>query len=135
MIRSLLLLLTAVAFFSCSNSKKTPEKKAQETPKAQIQIAPGHVQASINIKNIEVTDNQRIVTADVVEVLKYGSATDPLPAGTTIRFEINDDFSKEMRSKIKINTKLDATVFHQNQEMMMGGSQNSISWKLISINN
>lgn len=127
--------MTTIFFIGCSNSKKTSQNSLQKGPDADIQLAPNHIQALLEITNIEETKSQKTVTARVLEILNYGSATDPLPSGTVIKFSINNNYSEEIRSKIQNNSKLNTVLFHQNQEMMMGESQNSTSWKLISINN
>ena len=132
---SLLIIFTSILLLGCSNSKKTVINNSQESPEAELQLAPGHIQAMLQVISVEETDSQKIVSVKVLEILNYGSSTDPVPSGTMIEFAMNNDFSKEVRSKVKANANIKAVLFHQSEGMMVGEQKKSNYWKLISINN
>jgi hypothetical protein len=88
----------------------------------------------LEITDIEENESQNIISAKVLEVLEYGSSTDPLPEGTLIRFTVTTklytDSNKEFSAKNNINATLTKL-----QGRMMDNSDTSTLWTLITINN
>jgi translation elongation factor EF-Tu-like GTPase len=126
-------LLTVALLVGCSNSKNISEEESPEKPIANLQLAPNHIQAILKISNIEKQESQELVTAEVVEILNYGSATDPVPSGSTIQFFVSDNYSQQLRDKIEKDSKINAILFKENARMRMEESMPSNAWKLISI--
>lgn len=132
---TLLIIFTSVLLLSCSNSKKSAEDATQMKPIAKLPLAPGYIQASLEIIEIETEESQHIVSAKVLEILNYGSATSPVPTETIIKFVLSNDASEEMKNRIKPDATINAVLSRQ-ESLQMGGNQKmNTYWKLISINN
>lgn len=131
----LLITVTIMFLISCSNSKKTAEDTNEMKPIAELPLAPGYIQASLEIIEIEAEESQQIVSAKVLEVLKYGSTTKPVPTDTIIKFVMRDDASEKMKNRIKPDATINAVLAQQESPKMSGNQQMSNYWKLISINN
>lgn len=98
-------------------------------------MAPGYIQAYLKILNIEDNGEQKIISSEVLEILNYGSSTDPVPKGTYLKFTIDKELYNSSSSKFKSNGTLTAILSKQASGMMMGGQEKPKLWKLITINN
>ena len=123
-----------ILFVSCSNSKKTSENNAENKPKAEVPLAPGYVQAMLKITNIEEEGTKNIVSARVIEVLKYGSSTDPVAEGAIIRFYSTDELLSDLTDAYSNNESLNATLSNA-QGRMIENSNTFKLWSLITITN
>lgn len=132
---TLLIIFASVLLLSCSNSKKSAEDSTQMNPIAKLPLAPGYIQASLEIIEIETEESQQIISAKVLEVLNYGSATDPVPTETIIKFIMRNDASEKMKNRIKTDATINAVLSQPENPRMNGNQKISNYWKLISINN
>jgi PBP1b-binding outer membrane lipoprotein LpoB len=132
--RLFLIPLSMILFVSCSNSKKTSENNAENKPKAEVPLAPGYVQAMLKITNIEEEGTKNIVSARVIEVLKYGSSTDPVAEGAIIRFYSTDELLSDLTDAYSNNESLNATLSNA-QGRMIENSNTFKLWSLITITN
>ena len=132
---NLLILLASTLIISCASNKKSSDSTSKAMPVAEISLAPGHIQTRFEISEIASTDNQKIITAIVLEVLNYGSSVEPIPAGTVIKFSMSNDLAKEMNNSLKPKEIFNAILFNEGGSMKMGNEQSAKLWKLITINN
>lgn len=129
-----ILLITFVIFslINCSNSKKTTEDSTQNKPVAELPLAPGQIQALLEIIDLETDTTQNIVSAKVLEVKNYGSSTSPVPTESVINFMVDSDTFKKLGNSLKPNATINAIL----SKIESGKSQQTSNyWKLISINN
>ncbi|MEP1152259.1 MAG: hypothetical protein JXR20_07840 [Balneola sp.] len=129
-----ILLITFVIFslINCSNSKKTAEDSTQNKPVAELPLAPGQIQALLEIIDLETDTTQNIVSAKVLEVKNYGSSTSPVPTESIINFMVDSDTFKKLGNSLKPNATINAIL----SKIESGKSQKTSNyWKLISINN
>ncbi len=117
---------------ACASSKSKNDQMPEKTPEAEVSLAPGYIQTLLEITNISEAENEKTITAVVKEVMNYGSATDPVPAGTEIQFIMKDSFSKDVINKVKSGETITTILSKQGSEMMMGDQKKNL-WKLISI--
>ena len=129
-----LIILSAIFFMSCSHSKKISEENTQIKPQAEVPLAPNHIQALLEITDIEEEDTENIISARVIEVLNYGSSTDPIAEGTLIKFYSNDVLLSDINKAFSGKKSVNATLSNIQGRM----NENSNTYKLftlITINN
>jgi hypothetical protein len=131
---SFFILLVSISFINCSNSKKASKEMTQDIPLAEVSLAPNHIHVLLKITNIIQGETQKTISGVVEEVLNYGSAVEPVPSGSIIKFSMSNELPKDNQEKTKIGTTINAVLLSENQEMMMEGQTKSTLWKLISIN-
>lgn len=132
--KHVLIAICALFVLSCANKKNTTDT-SQPSPQAEISLAPGYIQADLKILKIEDNGEQKIISSEVLDVLNYGSSTDPVPKGTQLKFSVDKELYNSSSSKFKSNGTLTAILSNQGRGMMMGGQEKSNLWKLITINN
>lgn len=132
--KHVLLAICALFVISCANKKNTTDT-SKPSPQAELTLAPGYIQADLKILNIEDDGEQKIISSEVIDILNYGSSTDPVPKGTYLKFTIDKGLYNSSSSKFKSNGTLTAILSNQGGGMMMGGQEKSNLWKLITINN
>ena len=132
--KHVLLAICALLLISCANKKNTTDT-SQPSPQAELSLAPVYIQAYLKILNIEDNGEQKIISSEVLEILNYGSSTDPVPKGTYLKFTIDKELYNSSSSKFKSNGTLTAILSKQASGMMMGGQEKPKLWKLITINN
>lgn len=135
MIKSLLIILFSTLLISCASNKKSSKSESQELPPAELALAPGHIQVSIEISEVENSNNQQIVTAEVLKVLNYGSAVEPVPTGSMIKFSMADELSEKLKGNMNPGSVFSAVLFNEGSGMKMGNKESDKLWKLITINN
>ncbi|MFY0698767.1 MAG: hypothetical protein JXR11_12995 [Balneola sp.] len=132
--KHVLLAICALFVISCANKKNSTDT-SQQSPQAELSLAPGYIQADLKILNIEDNGDQKIISSEVLDILNYGSSTDPVPKGTYLKFTIDKELYNNSSSKFKSNGTLTAILSNQGSGMTMGGQEKSNLWKLITINN
>ncbi|MBO6621566.1 MAG: hypothetical protein JJ927_15035 [Balneola sp.] len=108
---------------------------SEPAPEAEISLAPGYIQANLKILTIEDSGSQKIISSEVLEILNYGSSTDPVPSGSSLKFVIDNELFNKSSNKIKQNGTLTAILSIEQSGMMMGNDKKTNLWKLITINN
>lgn len=132
--KHVLLAICTLFVISCANKKNTTDT-SKPSPQAELTLAPGYIQADLKILNIEDNGEQKIISSEVLDILNYGSSTEPVPKGTYLKFTIDKELYNSSSSKFKPNGTLTAILSNQGSGMMMGGQEKSNLWKLITINN
>lgn len=132
--KSLLLVICTALLIGCANKKKMTNN-SEPAPEAEISLAPGYIQANLKILTIEDSGSQKIISSEVLEILNYGSSTDPVPSGSSLKFVIDDELFNKSSNKIKQNGTLTAILSTEESGMMMGNDKKTKLWKLITINN
>ena len=93
----------------------------------------------VNAKDVDKIakqlETENFSYSEVLDILNYGSSTDPVPKGTYLKFTIDKELYNSSSSKFKSNGTLTAILSKQESGMMMGGQEKSNLWKLITINN
>ncbi|MBO6710123.1 MAG: hypothetical protein JJ892_00915 [Balneola sp.] len=132
--KSLLLVICTALILGCANKKKMTDN-SEPAPEAEISLAPGYIQANLKILTIEDSGSQKIISSEVLEILNYGSSTDPVPSGSSLKFVIDNELFNKSSNKIKQNGTLTAILSIEQSGMMMGNDKKTNLWKLITINN
>lgn len=132
--KSFLLVVCSVLLINCANKKKTTQN-SESTPEAEVSLAPGQIQAHLKILMIEDNGSHKMVSSEVIEILSYGSATDPVPSGSEISFAVNNELYNKSLNLIKQNNTLVAILSNNESNMMMGDKTKTTLWKLITIKN
>ncbi|MEQ8578643.1 MAG: hypothetical protein RIC57_05045 [Balneola sp.] len=132
--KSFLLVVCSVLLINCANKKNTTQN-SEPTPEAEVSLAPGQIQAHLKILMIEDNDSHKMVSSEVIEILSYGSATDPVPSGSKISFAVNNELYNKSLNLIKQNNTLVAILSNNESNMMMGDKTKTTLWKLITIKN
>lgn len=132
--KSLLLVICTTLLIGCANKKKMTEN-SETVSEAQVSLAPGYIQANLKIITIEDSGSQKLISSEVLEILNYGSATDPVPSGSDLTFVIDNELFNKSSHKIKQNGTLIAILSGEESAMMMGNEKKTKFWKLITINN
>lgn len=122
-------LVFATFIVGCATKKSNKEVSHSDKPMAELSLAPGYISSKLQIIKIE---DSNIITAKVVEVFKYGSATSPLPSGTELSFKIPENYSEKVMNKIKVGNTINAILSSESSQMMMGDSKKQTTWTLIS---
>ena len=123
-------LVLTTFLLGCAANKSKKNERESTTPLSEISLAPGYISTKLEILKIEDSNK---VTAKVIEVLSYGSATDPLPTGTELVFMMTEKYSKEVSNKIKVGNLIQTILSSGSSGMMMDESNKQKTWKLISI--
>ena len=131
---SFLLRICALVSLNCAN-KKNSTSKSEDKPKAELSLAPGHIHADLKITFIKDEEKRKVITAEVLEVLKYGSSTEPVPANSSIKFYVTNDALGTTKDYLILNNKINAVLSKSEGPMMMGDQKSEDLWKLITINN
>ena len=132
--KSLVLVICTALILGCANKKKMTDN-SEPAPEAEISLAPGYIQANLKILTIEDSGSQKIISSEVLEILNYGSSTDPVPSGSSLKFVIDNELFNKSSNKIKQNGTLTAILSIEQSGMMMGNDKKTNLWKLITINN
>jgi len=125
---------------SCGSEKDTSQKgqttddTASQVPPAEVPLSPGVVEASVDIISLTEQESSTIVTAKIVEVTGYGSATEPVVPNTEVQFTMPDDFSPEDRAKIKAGQNLSVKISKIQAGFDVDSSPKTTPWKLLTIN-
>jgi len=117
-----------------SQSGQTTDDTATQVPPAEVPLSPGVVEASVDIISLTEQEGSTIVTAKIVEVTGYGSATEPVVPNTEIQFTMPNDFSPENRAKIKAGQNLSVKISKLQTGLDVNAPQKTASWQLHSIN-
>lgn len=126
----LISLAFAIILLGCASNKTNENDSQSDKPVAELNLAPGQISSKLKILTI---DSSNTITAEVLEVLKYGSSTDPIPAGTELKLTIPETFSKRIKRKVKVGNTIQSIIASEGGGMMMSTNNRTANWKLISI--